>query len=385
MKKLTIASIRMLYRDRQALLWALAFPVIFACVFGVFDLDSPPELDFALVTTGSSGVAEALQEELQRVESFNVTTSSNHSIQRERLKDGELDVVVAVRSTTSSQREKALVEVLYNNSDAQNAQIGLDAVTAAVSKTTARMSGAIARPIALNEVPLNGRSIKYYDFLLPGLVAMAVMNFAIMGTAVTVSQFREQGILKRILASPLQPQRFVVAQVTARLILAVAQTGLILAVGMLVFDANVYGNLLSLFAFALIINLIFLNFGFAIGGRASSSDAAQGTANVLAYPMMFLSGVFFPLEALPESMQTLVRLLPLTPAIEGMRAIAVEGKGIASTTSHLLLLTMWLSISLVVARFSFRFSESPGGGTRRGPLRKRSTGQHGEVSLADAR
>jgi ABC-2 type transport system permease protein len=175
---------------------------------------------------------------------------------------------------------------------------------------------------------------------------------------VAIARFREQRILKRILATPLAPVKFLAAQVGARLVLALLQAALILIVGVYVFDGHVYGNVLWIFVLATIANLIFLNIAFAIAGRASNPDAAQGLAQAVALPMMFLSGTFFPTETLPSVMQVIVKVLPLTPLLEAMRTVSVDAKSITATGPQLLQLGIWVVVSFVIASRLFRFSEA---------------------------
>ena len=176
-----------------------------------------------------------------------------------------------------------------------------------------------------------------------------------MGIAIT--RFREQQILKRILATPLRPVRFLAAQVGARLVLSVVQAAVILAVGMLLFHGHVYGNMLWIFVLVVFANLAFLNIGFAIAGRAPNPDAAQGMGQAGAIPMMFLSGVFFPLDTLPSVIHSIVRFLPLTPLLDALRKVAIDGASITGLGSQLGQLAIWVVITFLIASRSFRFAQ----------------------------
>lgn len=356
MAKLTLASVKMLYRDRQSLFWALAFPVIFAVVFGLFDFTDSPEATFAVVAARESPVSEALMDGLGRTESFTVETADDLDRARSRLQDGEVDVVLAIPA--SSPEGSTTVEVLYNESNADVNSFALGAVERVVNGLNLRLAGVTSPPVSVEEEGVAGKTVEYYDFLLPGLVAMGVMNFSITGMSVAIAQYREKRILKRILATPLRPVRFLAAQVLARLLLAVVQAALILAVGVFVFGAQVYGNVVWIFVLVTVANLIFLNIGFAIAGRVANPDAAQGVASAVALPMMFLSGVFFPTDTLPSLLQSVVLFFPLTPLIEALRAVSVEGLSITDTGPQLLLLGAWVLASFAIAGAAFRFGGS---------------------------
>jgi ABC-2 type transport system permease protein len=248
--------------------------------------------------------------------------------------------------------------VLYDRTNFNENQFALSAVDRIVSSVNLRMAGVSSPPLAVQRRAVAGRSVDYYDFLLPGLVAMGLMNVSIIGMAVAVTRFREQRILKRILATPLSPVRFLTAQVGARLVLAMAQAGLILAVGVFGFGAHVYGNPAWVFLLAAVGNLIFLSLGFALAGRAPNSDSAQGMGQAIAVPMMFLSGVFFPTESLPAVVEGAVRYLPLTPLIEALRTVAIDGRSITATGGQLALLGAWAVALFGLAARNFRFSAS---------------------------
>jgi ABC-2 type transport system permease protein len=356
MTKLTWASVKMLYRDRQSLFWVLAFPVIFTVVFGLFDFTASPEARFVVVAEGETPVSEALVTGLRRTESFTVETADDPGQARGRLRDGEVDVVLAIPATAPE--GSTAVELVYNESNADVNSFALGAVERLVNGLNLRLAGVTSPPVTVEEEGVAGRTVEYYDFLLPGLVAMGVMNFSITGMSVAIAQYREKRILKRILATPLRPSRFLAAQVLARLALAVVQAALILAVGVYGFGAQIYGNVVWIFVLATVANLIFLNIGFAIAGRVANPDAAQGVASAVALPMMFLSGVFFPTDTLPSILQSVVRFLPLTPLIDALRTVSLEGLSITETGPQLLLLGSWVLASFAIAGAAFRFGGS---------------------------
>ena len=362
MGKLFTASMKMLYRDKQALFWAMAFPVIFAVVFGLFDFSQAPEVSIGVVAESESPASTALTKGLKEVDSFTVESRSDLEAARADVFVGELDMVLVVDQPATNQGGLAPpgweIRVVYNESNFEANQFALSAIERIVDGLNLQMAGVRRPAISIESEAVKGRSIEYYDFLLPGLVAMGVMNFAITGMAISISRYREQRILKRILATPLRPGKFLVAQVLARLVLSVFQAALILAVGVFAFGANVYGNLLWIFVLATLANLVFLNIGFAVAGRAANPDAAQGIAQAVALPMMFLSGVFFPTDTLPNVVQAVVKWLPLTPLLEALRKVSVEGLSITDTGPQLVMLGGWVIVSFFLATRMFRFARA---------------------------
>lgn len=358
MRKLFVASVKMLARDRETIFWALAFPVIFAVVFGLFDFERAPGVRIDLVGQPSAPMYGAFREGLGRIGSFELRPADGLEAARARLVDGETDVVVVVPPSLPAPGSAAEVPVLYNGANADVNTFALSAIRRIVGATNLRLAGVERPPLEVRAQAVAGKAIDYYDFLLPGLVAMGVMNYSIVGMGVAVARFREQRILRRILATPLAPWRFLAAQVGARLLLALVQAALITGTGVFLFGARIYGNVGWVFALAALGNLVFLNLGFAVAGRAPNPDAAAGVGNVVSLPMMFLSGIFFPTDTLPAVMQRVVEYLPLTPLLEAMRKVALDGLSITATGPELLRLAAWVVVSFLLASRLFRFSEA---------------------------
>ena len=199
--------------------------------------------------------------------------------------------------------------------------------------------------------------VDYFEYVLPALLAIGLMNFAMVGTAASVTRYRELKILKRIVVTPLPPSRFIFGQVGARLVLAAVQTGLIMVVGLMV-GGTVGSNWPWLFIISTLGNLIFISLGFAIAGRVSTVDGANNMAGLATTPLMFLSGSFFPIDSMPEWLQPIADLLPLTPLIDSMRAIALQGAGITDVGSEMVLIGAWIVVGLGLARLTFRFNDA---------------------------
>lgn len=202
---------------------------------------------------------------------------------------------------------------------------------------------------------VDSNSLSYFDFLLPGFVGMGVMMYSIIGIASTIAVYRERKILKRLLATPLHVSSFFMALVVAYLVLSLVQATVILGAGILIFDGVVSGNFFYIGLLVVLSNIIFLNLGFIVGAYARTAAAASGVGNVITMPMMFLSGLFFPLDLLPAVVADGVQFLPLSPMIEAMRGVTLESVGILGFAKELGILAGWVFVSTAVAVRLFRF------------------------------
>lgn len=349
-RRLVASDLKMIFRNRQALFWALAFPIMFTIIFGLFDFESLGETTIAVYGEDPARRA-AVEEGLRRSEVFTFEEEYRTVGEaRAALRDGELDFVVDVR------RDGA-VEVSYTPSQADRNRIILPVIGKVLDELTLQISRA-PRLFRLEGKPISGRDVQYYDFVLPGLVGMAVMTYGIIGLASTVASYRSQKILKRILATPLDPRTFLGAIVVAHLLLALVQSALVLVTGVTLFGGDVRGSLLYIAAFVLLGNLTFLNIGFMVASRAETVEAASGLGNAVSMPMMFFSGVFFPTASLPWILPTLTAFLPLSPLVDAVRRIAVESVSITDLWSNLAQLAAWALVSFLVASRMFRFARA---------------------------
>ena len=248
----------------------------------------------------------------------------------------------------------------------QNAQLFTSAVKMLVRDKTAFLMALIFPVVfvlafAVFDVTFGAEGalagVDYFEYVLPALLAIGLMNFAMVGTAASVARYRELQILKRIVATPLRPASFITGQVGARVVLAAVQTAIIMIVGTVV-GGSLGPSWPLLFIISTLGNLIFISLGFAIAGRVSTVDAANNMAGLMTTPLMFFSGSFFPIESMPGWLQPVADLLPLTPLIDSMRGIALQGAALADLGPELALIGAWIVIGLGLARMTFRFTES---------------------------
>lgn len=197
--------------------------------------------------------------------------------------------------------------------------------------------------------------VPYFDFVIPGILAMNVMQFSILWTAGGVTRYREMGVLKRLAATPMRPLAFIGGQVAGRAAFAMI-LGLIILVGARLLGASVQGMPLMV-GLVLLGNLVFVSVGFAVAGRSGSVDAATTLSSLITMPMSFLSGAFFPIESMSTRMQTVVEWLPLTPLLRAMREVALTGAGLADIAPDLLKTAAWLPLMVAIAAATFRLTD----------------------------
>ncbi len=202
---------------------------------------------------------------------------------------------------------------------------------------------------------VSGREIRYVDWLIPGVLAMNMMFSALFGVGYVIVRYRKNGMLKRLQATPVTAFEFLTAQVVSRLWLILAITSGVYAGANLFIDFSMFGSYILLLLVFTLGAISLISLGLLVAARIASEELAGGILNVLSWPMMFLSGVWFSLEGANPLIQQLALLFPLTHIIDASRAIMIDGAGLAEISTQLLVLSLMSGIFLLLGATLFRW------------------------------
>ncbi len=204
---------------------------------------------------------------------------------------------------------------------------------------------------------VDGSEVKYVEWLFPGIISMNMMFSALFGVGFVVVRYRKNGVLKRFACTPLRPHEFLIAQIISRLFVILTTTIFVYAVIALLFDIKCRGSYLSLlFVFILGVFSI-ISMGLIIASRTSSEEFANGIMNLITWPMMFLSEVWFSLEGSNEWIIYISKLFPLTYVVDGMRKIMNDGASLADIKMNLIVLAAMSIVFTAAGSLFFNWSK----------------------------
>ncbi len=203
---------------------------------------------------------------------------------------------------------------------------------------------------------LLGQSIRYVDWVLPGVLGMNIMFASLFGVGYVLVRYRKNGVLKRLQATPISAFTFLSAQVASRLYLVVASNALIFIASWYLLDLVFVGSGLDLLITAIIGAMAMIALALLIACRTASEELAGGLLNTATWPMMFLSGIWFSLDDTPEAMQLLANFLPLTHLVNAARDIMINGASLWDVAPNLLALLLSTVICLLLAAKFFRWN-----------------------------
>lgn len=218
-----------------------------------------------------------------------------------------------------------------------------------------RMLGGAGDAAGYRREVVTGREVRYVDWLVPGILGMNMMFSCLFGVGYVIVRYRKSGFLKRLNASPLRAFEFLAAQVTSRLMLIMAITVVVFLGTHLVLDFYMLGAYLDLFLLTTLGAVSMISLGLLVASRVTSEELAGGLLNLLSWPMMVMSGVWFSMEGTPAALQAAAQVFPLTHLLAGARAIMLDGRDLLDIWTTVATLAGMSALFLGVGSYGFRW------------------------------
>ena len=357
---LTWSSIKMWSRDRSAIFWSFFLPLVIMVIFGLLNFGELGKVDLGIVDNAQNEASSRFIAATEGVEALRVRTGPEDA-ERLALSEGQRDIVIILpqdfgpsMADQSPGWEPVAIQALYHGNRTGESQVGLSIVQAGIDELNYALSG-VGRVVTLESEAVEARDLGYIDFLMPGVIGMSIMQLGLFSVAFSFVTMKREGVLRRLLATPLNPNTLLVAQVITKLMVVMIQTVILAGVAVLLFGAEFAGNFFYVLLAAGLGGAVFLALGFAVSGWARTEQQAAPLANIVSLPMMFLSGVFFSRDVLPEVLQRITDFLPLTYLVEAIRGMTVQGDTLFMQWPNFLGLAVWLVVAFVIANRTFRW------------------------------
>ncbi|MBA2719893.1 MAG: ABC transporter permease [Chloroflexi bacterium] len=353
---LTVANIKSFVRDRAALFWTLAFPLIFVILFGSIFSGGGNDRSIGFADLDGTPASGQLKSAFGGIDGLTLVDGDEADLVA-RMGTGEVAAVIVVPQgygeAVSAKAAPAMVTVYTDPSQSQADSATRQLVGFVLSAVNQAVSGqppAVAP--AFESVQTN--DLSFISYLVPSILGMSLMQVGVFAAIPLVAD-RQKLILKRLQATPLRRWQLVGSNVLMRLLIAVLQTVIIVGVGTLLYDVQISGSWPLIGALILLGSLAFIALGYVIASFASTEDAANGMTSAVQFPLMFLSGTFFPIDAMPDALKTVARLLPLTYLGDGLRQVMVDGTPFVPLWVCFAVLAAWLVVCFGIAARFFKW------------------------------
>ncbi|MFS0723388.1 ABC transporter permease [Paenibacillus sp. 1P07SE] len=362
-KQLTLAQLKLFARNRQMLFWSVAFPIFLMVMMGSFlGQGNNLSLQGILVDEDGSPASIELKERLLAAGALSLSEGDDTGGAMAALRGGETSLVIVLPAGLGAAIDADLpdgggaspVRLYTDETQLTVSELARTAVTFIIDEVSKERTGYVPLLVVESE-GIQSLELSYIDFLVPGIVAMMIMTTNLNGVAGQISSWRERGILRRMQSTPLHASSFIAAQITARLLLNGLQAVIVIAIAQLVFGTQVNGSWLLLLAFVVAGTLAFMSIGFIIAGVAKTPESAGPISGFVSFPLLFLGGVFFPIQNMPELLQPIVKLLPIAHLSTALRQIMNVGASLGDVWFEAALLGGWLIVAFAAATLTFKW------------------------------
>jgi ABC-2 type transport system permease protein len=367
----TKRALRDIKNDRRTRVLIFVAPLLVMILFGVAFTGDVKDVRVIVVNNDTAAASSSLSDKI--ISNFdtsvlNVAYSNNESDAIGQVQNGSASAVIVFPSTftqsvearasgqTSILQENATVSILADKSNVNVANPIIAAVNNAVAQTTQEEGH--QPPVAVDSSnAIYGANAQFIDTFVPGIVSVAVWQITMLLTLIAFVGERTSGTLFRLLASPLKESELVAGYALAFGAIGAAQSAVLLAVGVLLFNITIVGNVFLAFGVVALLAIVAEGLGILLSSFARREAQAVQFLPFVVLPAFLLSGVFWPIQAIPKWLQRVSYLLPTTYAVEAVRSVTLRGWGIDKIYPDVVALLIFAGVFLVLATILLRRRE----------------------------
>ncbi len=351
--QMALAQATILRRNTEFWLIAIFIAILSMVVFGLLFRPEAQPFDLAVVDEDRTEASQGLVEAFAGLENADLRQGSREE-ELQALEDGDRGAVVIVPQgfERELQEGKAALLVYYDNSNLIRIGYVTSTVQAVVDSYNEQVAGQAAS-VRLEERAIDTRTVRFIDFLTPGMVGMTIM-FTNLAVGFLMVTWREQGILRRLGVTPLRPGLFIGSQAVSFALISLAQVTIILVMGRFLFDVNIEGSYVWLAVTCLLGVLCMLAIGYSIASFARTTTSFSAVQQLVAFPMLFLGRSYFPIDPSP-ALAPVVNAIPLTHLNDALREVVNRGGGPEELWLSWLAVAAWTVGGFLVSMRLFRW------------------------------
>ncbi len=372
-----------LWRARMLLFFFILFPLLLMSMFGYIYPPTPksnpttgtigtafPNLPVSLVQMDNGAPAKAVAAQFMQISQqqglFSVSEIASYQAARNQLVQGNVEGIVIIPqgfSDAMKAGQPAVVQVTVDETNPTTATVVQSEISAVFGMIGSTMSAQsiqemagddvdpafIVQPISVTNIPLISGVASSFQFLAPGFMALTVITGSLQGVASAISREKEQGTMDGLLVSPIPHRSIILGKVMAQTVRGLIQGFMILGLAMLLFGVQIYGSPIIMLLVLLLGTASFVGVGIILTAVAPDQETAQMMTMLLQFPMMFISGILFPIDQLPSWLQYFGKALPLYYAADALRKVIILNASIGDIGSDLLILVAYTILTMTVA------------------------------------
>lgn len=357
MLAITKASLKAVFRSPSAVIFSLAFPLIFILVFGF--IGGRGSINMSVAFDKSTDTTSQLYKAISSVPGIRVASKSEKEL-KEDLEKGRLTAFIRIIDNADSVPKYKIALTSSEAVNPQNVQVLKSIIESIIKEMDNRNYPNRPTTAVIDDrvEKIPGRIYRSIDFILPGQLGFSLLSAGVFGVAFIFFSLRQTLVLKRFFATPIKRSYILFGEGLARVIFQLITAIVILTVGHFAFRFTLvhgwitFAELLFLSFIGLI---VFMGFGFVVSGLAKNESTIPPFANLFTLPQFLLAGTFFPIDNFPTWLQPICKVLPLTHLNDAMRNVAFEGAHLIDCGKQLGILGLWALVAYGLAVKTFRW------------------------------
>lgn len=357
------AGLKRFSRDRMALFFTFLFPLIFLLVFGSIFNNQSTSFDIAIINHSSSDLAHTFIEAINKDSSktLRIKTVASFAEAQDKLRRSNLNGILELDADFGSNQDslsinqvKRRIKLFYaKGQDQAGATLG-----ALIKQIIDQINNSLGHPEAPLKVELKSlgdEALRTFDYTFTGLLAFSLMSMGVFGLANQMPSEKEKGTYRRLRAAPFSSGQLIISVSIVYTLVALISALSMLLVGKLIFSFSLRGDYLLFGLFLTSAAVMMVGLGLMVGAWAKNEKQSAPLANLVAFPMMFLSGAFFPTFLFPEWLAKISRFIPMTHIVDGFRLIMTERATLPEVLPQFGLIAIFIILVYFLAIKLFRW------------------------------
>lgn len=357
----TKLSTKRFFRDKLAIFFTVLFPLIFLFVFGALtSSNNKVSFKVAVINQSHSVLSNQVVKIIKSQKVYKIDPTIKTLVEaKNKMDNNQLDSAIVLPANfgqvpSGSQHPVGQVKVYYTENDQSAGQTIIALLPNSLQAINAHYVD-INLPFKVIGDQLNQKGLTQFDYTFSGLLGFTIIGVGIFGPVNVFPELKKQGILRRLHTTPIRVWQYFLSTMLGQAITGSISVVVQFIIAISVFNLKIDGNYLEILLYLIVCIFMILGIGLAVGGWAKNERQAAPLANLIVFPMLFLSGTFFPRYVMPQWLQSVTNWLPLTPVIDGLRMLTTQGKDLFQIWPQLGLVALWMVVIYFIAFRVFRW------------------------------
>ncbi|MFW6130320.1 MAG: ABC transporter permease [Atribacterota bacterium] len=360
--KITFFEIKLFFREISAIFWTIFFPILILIIFGTISTSyTDIKINIGIYDQDNSASSISFIQKLKNNNTLSVEVIDDMSILKERVTDKKYTFGILLPKMFGSKIENnnnPTFDIYFDEDNEKLNSFAFSVLNTMLMEEMIDIKDYENKiDYRLHEIRGRSSSKSYIDFLIPGLIGLIILTSSFFSVASKILGYRESGILKQYFVMPISKLAFFLSQGFSNLLIVVFQAFVLIVMGILLYNVKIPVHVIEIILYISFGFIVFMLISVFISGFSKSSQGGINLINLIVFPLMFLSGIYFPVNQMPVIFKFIAYISPLTYFLDGLRELFLANPSWGVFYKSCSILGLWLVISLFFVSRKFEWIE----------------------------